>query len=471
MKWSPLAEKVHQFLIRKTLLKQNDKILLAVSGGMDSVVMLSVFVELCERWNWELIIGHIDHGLRPGDDEKESQLCKELAKKNNLQYVEEKIDLKNIEIKDEYAAGSTQNPSIESLARDVRYRFFSKWIDDLQCDAVCTAHHANDQAETVLYRMLTGAGIKGLTGIPVSRGFIKRPLLPFLRKEIENYANKRELKYFEDHSNTNEKFARNKIRHSVLPALKDMGFPQCENALADSGLAMEEAVRAIDHYAKLETEQVLSISSNELKLSIKEYLELPLLIQKQILKNIFKNNLHVPKHLSEKQLFQMNTFIISTETGNTMELLGHELIKDRKYIICKINGSRNMSINILCKEGKIQVFEAGIELEIKIVDIPECLETNNNTVLFSKDILGREFQLRTWKYGDKMKIFGSGYSKKISDVLKDEKVNIADKKQKHVLVLDNDILWIPEVKRSDRYVVNKKDDKMIMITYKHGAGK
>ena len=471
MKWSPLAEKVHQFLIRKTLLKQNDKILLAVSGGMDSVVMLSVFLELCERWNWELIVGHIDHGLRPGDDEKESQLCNELAKKNNLQYVEEKVDLKNIKINDEFAESSTQNPSIESLARDVRYRVFSKWVNNLKCNALCTAHHANDQAETVLYRMLTGSGIKGLTGIPISRDFIKRPLLPFLRKEIEDYAKERRLTYFEDHSNADEKFARNKIRHSVLPALVEMGFPQCESALADSSLALEEAVRVIDHYTKLETERVLSISGKELKISINEYLKLSLLIQKQILKNIFKNNLQITKHVSGKQLLQMNTFIISSEIGNTMELFGHELIKDRKHIIIKLKECPKLDVIIFCKEGKISIPDTDIEIEIKIVDVSECLKTNNNTALFSKDIIGKECQLRTWEYGDKMNIFGSGYSKKISDILKDEKVNIADKKHRHVFVVDNHIIWVPGVKRSNQYVVNKKDDKMIMITYKHGAGK
>ncbi|MCK5816785.1 MAG: tRNA lysidine(34) synthetase TilS, partial [Candidatus Marinimicrobia bacterium] len=142
MKWSPLAEKVHQSLIRKTLLKHNNKILLAVSGGVDSVVMLSVFVELQKRWNWELIVGHIDHGLRPGDDANESQLCRELAKKNNLQYVEEKVDLNKNEVIDGYAIDSTQNPSIESLARDARYRVFLKWMNDLRCNAICTAHHA-----------------------------------------------------------------------------------------------------------------------------------------------------------------------------------------------------------------------------------------------------------------------------------------------------------------------------------------
>ncbi len=471
MKWSPLAEKVHQSLIRKNLLEQNDKILLAVSGGVDSVVMLSVFLELQERWNWELVVGHIDHGLRPLDDKKESQFCRELAEKNNLLYVEETVDLDSIESKEEYAIISSQNPSIESLARDVRYKVFLRWKNNLKCDAVCTAHHANDQAETVLYRMLTGAGLKGLTGIPVTRGFIKRPLLTFLRKEIENYAKERGLYYFLDYSNADEKFARNKIRHSVLPTLKNMGFPRCETALANSGLALEEAVQVVDHYTKIEMEQVLDINDKELKLSIKEYLSLPRLIQKQILKNIFKYELNISKHLSEDQLLQISNFIVSSETGKTMELFKQKLIKGRKHIIIPLHESQNLSIDIVCKEGKILIPTTDVEIEIKILEVPECLKTNDNTALFSMEIMGRKCQLRTRGPGDKMKVFGSGYSKKINDILKDEKVNIADKRRQPVFVLDNDVLWIPEVKRSDRYTVNKNDDKMIMITYKHGAGK
>ena len=343
-------------------------------------------------------------------------------------------------------------------------------MNDLKCNALCTDHHANDQAETVLYRMLTGAGIKGLTGIPLSRDFIKRPLLPFLRKEIEDYAQEKHLTYFEDNSNTDEKFARNKIRHSVLPALVEMGFPQSESALADSGLALEEAVSVIDHYTKLETERVLSIFSYELKISIKEYLKLSLLIQKQILKNIFRNNLEIRKHLSEKQLLQMNAFIISSDVGNSMKLYGHELIKDRKHIIIRKKKSVETDENIFCKEGKISIPDTDIEIEIKIVNVPECLKTDNNTGLFSRDIMEKECRLRTWKAGDKMNIFGSGSSKKISDILKDEKVNIAEKKYQHVFLVDNDIVWVPGVKRSDQYVVNNNEDKIVKITYKHGAG-
>jgi tRNA(Ile)-lysidine synthase len=471
MKWSSLAEKAHQFLIRKTLLKHNDKILLAVSGGVDSVVMLSVFIELQKRWNWELIVGHIDHGLRPGDDANESQLCRELAKKNNLQYVEEKVDLNKNEVIDGYATDSTQNPSIESLARDVRYRIFSKWMNDFQCNAICTAHHANDQAETVLYRMLTGAGIKGLSGIPESRDFIKRPFLPFLRKEIENYARERELKYYEDHSNADEKFVRNKIRHSIIPALKKLGFPLCEKALADSGSAMTEAAQVIDHYAKIEIEQILSVSSDEVKLSIKEYQGLPLLIQKQILKNMFKNKLFVSRHITEKQLIQLNTFILSSDMGNSIELLGHKLIKDREHIICKLDEFMRVNLMFLCKEDIIKIPESENKLEIKIVDMPKSLISNNSVALFSTEILDRKLQLRTWKSGDTMSIYGSGYTKKLSDILKDEKVNIADKGQQLVLTFGEDILWIPKVKRSDRYIVNINEDKLVMITYKHGAGK
>ncbi|RKY56624.1 MAG: hypothetical protein DRP93_00955, partial [Candidatus Neomarinimicrobiota bacterium] len=200
-------------------------------------------------------------------------------------------------------------------------------------------------------------------------------------------------------------------------------------------------------------------------------LSLPRLIQKQILKNIFKYELNISKHLSEDQLLQISNFIVSSETGKTMELFKQKLIKGRKHIIIPLHESQNLSIDIVCKEGKILIPTTDVEIEIKILEVPECLKTNDNTALFSMEIMGRKCQLRTRGPGDKMKVFGSGYSKKINDILKDEKVNIADKRRQPVFVLDNDVLWIPEVKRSDRYTVNKNDDKMIMITYKHGAGK
>ena len=157
--------------------------------------------------------------------------------------------------------------------------------------------------------------------------------------------------------------------------------------------------------------------------------------------------------------------------GNSIELLGHKLIKDREHIICKFDEFMRVNLMFLCKEGIIQIPESENKLEIKIVNMPKSLISNNSVALFSTEILDRKLQLRTWKSGDTMRIYGSGYTKKLSDILKDERVNIADKGQQLVLTLCEDVLWIPKVKRSDRYIVNINEDKLVMITYKHGAGK
>ncbi|MEA2076533.1 MAG: tRNA lysidine(34) synthetase TilS [Candidatus Marinimicrobia bacterium] len=472
MKWSPLAEKIHQSLVRNALLKEKDKILLAVSGGMDSVVMLHVFMELQPRWNWELIIGHINHGLRPGQDEKESRLCRELAETKFLKYVEETINLQDPLTLLEYSKESSQNPSMESLARKSRYKTFLKWSKEFNCVAICTAHHANDQAETVLYRMLTGSGIKGLSGIPGLRGPYKRPFLSILKSEIETYSREYKLKYFDDQSNLDKKFIRNKIRHDVIPGLIKMGFDQSEKALSDSARSLEEASLALDHYVELEIKKILKLNENCVELNSKSFQTLPILVRKRILQAVYAMHLNVQQHLSEKQLEQMILFITNSDVGNKMTLFDLDLIKSRDKVIWSAEQNEKIYKSFICLPDHIEIPHSKNSLVIDLISRQSELKiSDNNIAVFSTDLMKKELILRSWEKGDKMKVFGKGKEKKVSDILKDEKIDTLIKQRYPILLCENKIIWIPGVKRSNSYVVNYDKDKIIKITYKHGAGK
>lgn len=465
MKWSPLAEKVHQLLIRKALLRQNDKILLALSGGRDSVALLSVMMELKDSWNWEVIVGHIDHNLRPGEDEKEAALCRKLAEEYGLTYVEETVDLLSSSFKKKYKNKSSQNPSIESLAREARYEVFHRWSQELHCNAICSGHHMDDQAETVLYRMLTGSGLKGLLGIPSSREIYVRPLLELSREELSEYVNKRKLSYFDDPSNKEQRFVRNKIRHAVLPALKGMGFDNPEKALSATAASLEEASIALEQIVDESYQRIVSNSAKGVKIRNKQFVILPVYVQKKILRRIFREQFSVGQHLSEKQLDQMSTFIVNGEQGSSTELLGVRILKDREHIIFPFECAEKVQQSFICKPDKVDILDKELLIEIKIVK--QDLELKDQfTSYFSIDLLGEELQFRTWENGDCMTVFGAGKNKKISDILKDEKVGTLEKQTYPVLVKDNTIIWIPGVKRSNEYLVDKNNFEMLVLTYK-----
>lgn len=464
MKWSPLAEKVHHGLIRNSLLKEHDKVLLAVSGGLDSVVMLSVFLELQEQWGWELILGHINHNLRPLEDKKEAELCQKLALQNELLYLEKKIDLGSSEIKNQYAKESGQKASLESLARDARYRVFLEWSHAHQCNAVCSAHHLNDQAETVLYRMFTGSGIKGLKGIPGYRELFRRPFLDVSREEIENYAKEKNLEFYHDSSNNEQKFVRNKIRHSVIPAIQGMGFSELDVALAASANSLDDALQALEFYVEKAYHEFVSVSDKNIKINSKSFGELPKYIKKQIFRKILGDHLSIVNHISEKQLDQLITFLQNGEQGAVTELYGISLLKDRDHFVFPLERNKKHFEELECKPGRFKIEDQELSIEIKAVK-KDLKPPNNKTAYFSIELLNEKLTFRSWEKGDSMTIFGAGGSKKISNILKDEKVSSLEKQSSPVLLVRDSIFWIPGVKRSNKFVVKEKDFEMIVLTY------
>jgi tRNA(Ile)-lysidine synthase len=463
MKWSALAEKVHQSLTRNALLNKEDKILIALSGGMDSVVLLHVLLELRPYWRWELVIGHVDHGLRPGEDEKESKLCSKLAQETGLPYLETRLSINSDQ--SSYLHG-TQKPSPESLAREKRYEAFAAWADDLECQAVCTAHHKSDQAETVLYRMLTGSGMKGLRGIPASRERYKRPLLDISKDEIRAYAEEKKLTYYNDSSNRNNVFVRNKIRNKLIPFLKENGFDNAEDHLASTAKSIEEAYQAIEILGNKAAVKSYRIRKGRPELDIKIFEDFPVFIKKYVLRKICKEQLKLIGHISDKQMDQLIFFISTAETGAIMSFWGKQILKDRKYIIWQNDDFLVSTKKALFEPSTVSWEKGCFEVTIKKKEINENMTFNDHLVAyFSYAIKGAEMHLRKWAPGDNMTLFSSGKTKKVSDILKDEKVSALAKIDHPVMLKDNEIIWVPGVKRSNLYKVKPEDKKYIQITY------
>src|SRR6056297_1826889 len=236
MTWSRFAEKIHQHLNKTNLLSRNDRLCVACSAGSDSVALAYVVYELQSAWNWSVVLGHIQHGFRPEADKRESDYCRKLAEKLGFDYLEERLslgsDLKSAHgfefYRKKYKLRKGQNLSEESLAREIRYAVFDKWMQNENCQALLTGHHAQDQAETVLYRFLTGSGPAGLSGIPEKRGYVRRPFLTIEKSDIETYCRDNEIKFFVDQSNFNEKYVRNRLRYSLMPYIRDLGFHDLE---------------------------------------------------------------------------------------------------------------------------------------------------------------------------------------------------------------------------------------------------
>lgn len=449
MKWSRLAQRVHETMTVHALAQKRDRIVLALSGGLDSVVLLHLMLELQPAWEWELILGHIDHGLRPAADPGESAFCRGLAEHYGLQYLEEKLEL----------CGESGTVS-EALARERRYAVFEKWIRDCDADVLMTGHHAGDQAETVLYRMLTGAGIAGLTGIPRKRGVYRRPLLDIPRSELMHYAAEQHLKYCEDISNRDKRYIRNRIRHRLLPFLEELGFRNAETALAASAASLETAAECLEHDTRLLKAEALKEEDSRLSLDLIPFRKATAAVQRMLLQEFF------PKHLSRKQAAQLQRFALSAESGSTLLMQEQHFIKEHEVLICGQKTEKTENRELLCRVGEALHTAFGDFQVQRIATEGREMKTPQNCAYFSSELLGKTLLLRSWKAGDRMRLFGCGGEKKVSDILKDEKIPASQKQNYPLLLFEDTVLWIPGVKRSDSFLLKKEHHEAVMITYR-----
>jgi tRNA(Ile)-lysidine synthase len=260
---SNLIKKIQNSIFENTLFEQKAKIILGVSGGPDSTCLLSVFCKLQKKYALELIVAHINYGLRGTDSEKDEQFVQKLAKKYNLTLTIFKPKIEK------------ENKSEEAL-RDIRYAFFEKMRREKQFDLIAVAHNADDQAETVLMRLLRGTGLAGLSAMQAKNNKIIRPLLETTRKEILIYLKTEKLKYRIDKTNRQNVYLRNKIRNKLMPYLKKNFNPSLKQVLSRSAKSFEEDYSVIENITEKAWEENKT-------LSVKKLLSLPIAIQKRVL--------------------------------------------------------------------------------------------------------------------------------------------------------------------------------------------
>jgi tRNA(Ile)-lysidine synthase len=206
-----LVDKVRLFCLKHRLVESGNSILLAVSGGLDSVVMLDVFVKLRAVFELKLAVLHVNHSIRGGESDKDEQFVIEIAQTRGLKLYNKRVNVP--------ACCKANKSSLEEGARELRYKVYVRVLSESGYLKVATAHTANDQAETVIDHLLRGSGIRGMRGILPKRDSYIRPMLDCRREEVESYALSHRIEYRNDASNSDLKFKRNRIRHQLIPVL------------------------------------------------------------------------------------------------------------------------------------------------------------------------------------------------------------------------------------------------------------
>ncbi|MBD3274665.1 MAG: tRNA lysidine(34) synthetase TilS [Candidatus Marinimicrobia bacterium] len=437
--------------------------LLAVSGGIDSMVMLDLYAHLRRTQNIQFQVAHIDHTIRE-ESATDAEFVMKHCRALNVDCTVEEVDVP--------AEMQASGESLEMCARRLRYEALESIATDQNLDFICTAHNANDEAETVLMRILSGTGVTGLQGIRHKRDKIIRPLLRYTREQIEAHASRFDVPYRPDKTNDDLSILRNRIRHSLLPLLEEQYNPSVVDALNRLSTAQTEVQELLDDRAlRAKSDVVIRQSTQEIMLDIQGLRTYFTAIQKVIIFNCLHElgvGLIQPNFEQTEQLLSM---IQSAESGIEMLLPGNiRAVVDRNYLyFTPVNYREKFAepfqsdaIQILGKYRIVAEMLNNVTGEV-LADSNEMIAYFDASALSHRDLIWRN-----WNSGDLLRLSG-GRTKKLSDIWIDQKVPVWDKYLIPLLAAGSEILWVPGYKRSGVGWVTEETDEIYKLTAKRVA--
>jgi len=419
---------------------KNEKLLLAISGGIDSMVAASILKKL----DYNFSLAHCNFKLRDQDADLDEQFVKNWAKKNKITCFITHFNTKK------YA--QTNKVSIEMAARNLRYKWFNKLLIDNNLSYIITAHHANDNFETTLFNLTRGTGFKGLLGIPSQNGKIVRPLLPFSRDEIKNYAIKNKISWREDKSNTAIIYSRNKIRHQIVPVLKTLN----PNLISSYN-------KSLKHLKALETilkSHIDTIKKNVLRTLPNKVVQLD--INKLLLLSHPKAYLY--ELLKDYGFTAWSDIekLINAQTGKQIYSKTHRIVKDRNLcLISPIKQTNDEQFEI--KDLKKGLQKSQITLTFAGVKSADFGNKNKQIAFVDANKIITPLTVRKWQKGDYFYPLGMTNKKKLSDFFKDQKLSLLEKENTWLLCQKNDIIWVIGQRLSNPFKVINKTTKIIKI--------
>ena len=420
----------------------NIKFLLAVSGGLDSICLFDFFL----KNKFSFSVCHCNFNLRE-DSIKDLKLVKKLSERNNIGFFSKNFDIKKYAKKNKL--------SLQAAARKERYKWFDNILEKNNIDLLCTAHHINDNLETVIYNLVNSTGFRGIRGIKVLRKNIFRPLMNFNKNELMDYALKNNLKWREDSSNKLMKYSRNRIRLKIIPQLKKINN-SLERSVGDTSSNLSELEKFISFQISKLTEKYVDNSSNGFKININKWekKDFNFFLLKEYLNQLGFN------------YSQCDNIILSFNriSGKYYESKKFKLIIERGFIFLLEKQKNNFKINLNINEsGTYKLYDRNIKFEVTNSS-SFVLNENKNVAQLDLNKIKFPLKIRNWKKGDSFKPLGMKKNKKVSDFLIDKKVPNYIKIFQCVILSDNNIVWLIDHQIHDEYKVTNKTKKVFNIS-------
>jgi tRNA(Ile)-lysidine synthase len=428
-----LVKRFTRFNKEKFLLNGNKRLLVAVSGGMDSIALCSLLLEAGVRF----AIAHCNFGLRGSESNGDEDFVKAYAAAQGLELFSRRFDTSQY-VEDNKVA-------IQEAARKLRYDWFEEIRGSHSFDYIATAHHLNDSIETVLFNLAKGTGIKGLRGIQYKNGKVVRPLLFTTREEIESYLIAREQPYREDSSNASDKYSRNFIRHHIVPLFKEIN-PSFEHTFASNLKTFEEVESFVDAHIKGLYKTLVFPSGSYEKISIARLkkLEEKRTVLYAILQKYGFNNAQVEDMLDGLDKGAGRQFISPT----------NRVIQDRQFLIVTDLAEEKSPVIFIRKEDRTVRFGDRILDLSYTAKSPGLISAQQDTALLDTAAFSYPLLLRQWKQGDYFYPLGMGMKKKkVKKFLTDIKLPLHEKEQVWVLESGQKIVWVVGYRIDERFCI------------------
>ena len=448
-----MLARVKKTLKKYNMLTQGEKVVLGVSGGADSIAMLYALNELID-YGLELIVAHLNHGIREEEAKRDSDFVKETAKSLGLTFVYGEVD--TLKFKEESAL------SLEDAARTLRYKFFNQVLNKHYATKIATAHTMDDQAETVLMRLLRGSGSKGLSGIPPVSNSIVRPLIDTSRSEVEEYLRSKKVEWVEDTTNESKEFLRNRVRHDLLVELESYN-PQIKETLsrtADILRAEEEFIskEALKHFG-----DIFSPNKSELIGDLKHYRNIDKSLRFSLLRLAIEKITGSLKNISSIHIVSADDFLLSDAASGEVELpQGTVMVKgyDIFLVTKKSELEREFSYTIQTA-GKWSFPEFEVELSILKTDTLD--ENDESVAYFDPETVKFPLQVRNFNPGDRFSPLGMTTSKKLQDYFTDIKLPQFLRSRVPIFICSGEIMWLGGIRLDNRFKITDKNKEVLMI--------
>ncbi len=473
---SMLAEKVRKYMEDRHMLSRGDRVVVGLSGGPDSVTLLHILKEYQEPMEITLFAAHVNHCLRGGASDEDAAFAERLCREWNIPFFQKKADIG--------ALSAKSHRSEEETGRLVRYDFFRQVLRQVNGDRIATAHHRDDQAETILHHIIRGAGMQGLCGIaPVSQGVLIRPLLDVTREEIRDYLRENKLPYRVDATNADSSHTRNRIRNGLIPYLERDFNPDIAGSLARMGEIVREENDFMAEYCGRVYRECSSREQGIVDLDLKQLLSCHSAVQKRLIQTAILEVRGSPDGVGFAHILAAASLAGQSRTGSVTRIPGAcgppfhpEVLVEKRYGVLRFRkpGQEDAPAFFdvpLPVPGTVFLKEPGILVTAEETDVqkgfafsPECIYVDESAVRGS-------LRIRLRRNGDRFHPLGLNGTKKLKDFFMDRKIPREERDRIPLLVDREDgkdhIIWVIGLQMSGDYRITESSGKILRIGVKY----